>query len=119
LQGGWFYRSWIESEEYYKIKITADQCPRISKEWLMHERKALGDYWFLQEYFCEFHENIKSLFRMESIEAAIQDFDELEFDLDLDSEDLEAYEEPLIFDTDEAEEIEGLENINLGFDKGD
>jgi len=116
---GWFYRSWIESEEYYKIKITADQCPRISKEWLMHERKALGDYWFLQEYFCEFHENIKSLFRMESIEAAIQDFDELEFDLDLDSEDLEAYEEPLIFDTDEAEEIEGLENINLGFDKGD
>lgn len=118
---GWFYRSWIESEEYYKIKITADQCPRISKEWLVHERKALGDYWWLQEYYCEFHENIKSLFRMESIEAAIEDFDEINFDLDLDG--LEAYEEPLIFDTNEADEIEGLdgsdlEGLDMNFDRG-
>lgn len=80
---GWFYDTWANSNEFkLKIKITADQCPRISKEFLAEERKALGDRWYAQEYCCSFEENEAALFRSDVIQRAIRDFDELDFDLD-------------------------------------
>jgi hypothetical protein len=81
---GWFYHTWTGSEEFRKIKITADQCPRITKEFLREERKALGQYWFEQEYECEFHQSETSLFRMDVVDAAVIDFDEIDFDYDVD-----------------------------------
>ncbi|MGZ4865463.1 MAG: terminase large subunit domain-containing protein [Halobacteriota archaeon] len=81
---GWFYETWANSDEFKKIKITADQCPRISNEFLEQERKALGQYWYKQEYFCEFHQNEASLFHYDVIRRAIRDdIEELDFDLDL------------------------------------
>jgi phage terminase large subunit-like protein len=80
---GWFYDSWINSDEFKKIKITADQNPRISPEFLKQERKALGQYWYEQEYFCEFHQSEASLFRWDVIQRALcQDVEELDIDLD-------------------------------------
>ncbi len=79
---GWFYHTWTESEQFRKIKITADQCPRITREFLREERKALGQYWFEQEYECEFHQSETSLFRMDVVDAAVIDFDEIDFDYD-------------------------------------
>jgi hypothetical protein len=81
---GWFYHTWTESEEFRKIKITAGECPRITKEFLREERKALGQYWFEQEYECEFHQSETSLFRMDVVDAAVIGFDEIDFDYDVD-----------------------------------
>lgn len=42
-QRGWFYEAWTEGgEEWTRVKVTADQCPRISAEYLAGELKALG-----------------------------------------------------------------------------
>ena len=39
---GWYYDSWKGAAPWHRIKITADQCPRIAKEFLEEERKAIG-----------------------------------------------------------------------------
>jgi len=52
---GHFYKEW-EDREFEKIKITANECPRISKEFLEEEKKSLGDFYFRQEYLCEFED---------------------------------------------------------------
>lgn len=83
---GWFWDLWEHSSEFYKIKVTASECPRISKEFLASELKAMGKWWFDQEYGCIFTSNAASIFRLDLIEASIGDFPEL--DLGLDDEDL-------------------------------
>jgi hypothetical protein len=85
---GWFYDSWTNSDEFEKIKVTADQNPRISPEFLEQERKALGQYWYEQEYFCEFHQSEASLFRYDVIQRALcDDIEELDIDLDINAND--------------------------------
>jgi phage terminase large subunit-like protein len=36
---GFFHSEWTDGEGWRKVKITADQCPRIDKEWLERERQ--------------------------------------------------------------------------------
>lgn len=51
---GWFYEAWQKEQGWQRIKITAAQCPRISKQFLAEEQQALGNLWYRQEYECEF-----------------------------------------------------------------
>lgn len=51
---GWFYNEWANSSYWTKIRITANDCPRLSDEILEQERESLGEAWFRQEYLCEF-----------------------------------------------------------------
>lgn len=68
---GFFFKEWSESKAWKKIKITARECPRIAPEFLAEERLAFGDWWFRQEYLCEFSENVDAYFSYEEIEAAV------------------------------------------------
>src|SRR5262249_29630991 len=70
---GWLYEAWTGTEDWQRVKVTADQCPRISREFLEEERAALGPRWFGMEYFCEFGDAIDSVFREEDIRAALCD----------------------------------------------
>ncbi len=69
---GHFYEA-HKSNEFRVFTVTADQCPRISKEFLESERKALGDAAYRQEYFCEFLDTTDQVFKSEHIERAITD----------------------------------------------
>jgi len=54
---GHFHKIWMEGGvEWLKIKVTADQIPRISPEFLQNERLNMTDSMFQQEYFGEFQE---------------------------------------------------------------
>jgi hypothetical protein len=68
---GFFFSEWSDGVGWQKVKITADQCPRIDKEWLERERAMIGDWWYLQEYFCEFVETSDQVFSYEDIQAAL------------------------------------------------
>ncbi len=68
---GFFYSEFTDGIGWQKVKITADQCPRIDRDWLERERKMIGDWWYLQEYFCEFVETNDSVFSYADIQAAI------------------------------------------------
>lgn len=68
---GWFYESWIGSEPWERVEITADQCPRISPDFLCEERRALGPRWFAQEYFCSFEDVVGSIFSGDALAALL------------------------------------------------
>jgi hypothetical protein len=68
---GFFHSEWTDGQDWRKVKITADQCPRIDKEWLERERAMIGDWWYLQEYFCEFVETSDQVFSYDDISAAL------------------------------------------------
>jgi predicted phage terminase large subunit-like protein len=68
---GIFWHAWDQEPDWKKIKITADQCPRISKEFLDQERRASPNAWFEQEYCCKFVQEGGSIFK----ESWIQYFD--------------------------------------------
>ena len=51
---GEFHRAWTWDEDWERVQITADQCPRISPEHLAAERIRLGDALYRQEYFGAF-----------------------------------------------------------------
>jgi hypothetical protein len=70
---GFFHSEWTDGQGWQKVKITADQCPRIDKEWLEREREMIGDWWFLQEYFCEFVETNDQVFSYDDIQSALDD----------------------------------------------
>ena len=68
---GFFHSEWTDGDGWQKVKITADQCPRIDKEWLERERAMIGDWWYLQEYFCEFVETDDQVFSYDDIQSAL------------------------------------------------
>lgn len=69
---GHFFEEWENGGDIWeRIKITADENPRISKEFLEEERRSLGDFWYRQEYGCEFVESVDQVFGYELIMNAI------------------------------------------------
>jgi len=82
---GWFWEAYNRvmearakgGEEQWKlIKVTAEDCPRISKEFLANERAELGDLWYNQEFFCTFNNTINSVFSYDLIQAMVEDDNE-------------------------------------------
>jgi len=70
---GHFYETWEKGgPEWEKIKITADQCPRISKEFLEEEFAIMGPIKFSQEYKCEFVNDEFTVFTEELLEKMNQ-----------------------------------------------
>lgn len=52
---GWFYDGWAHGgDDWARIEVPADKCPRITAEFLDQERRALGESWYRQEYCCSF-----------------------------------------------------------------
>jgi hypothetical protein len=68
---GWFHEEWFSARKWDHVRITADQCPRITQEFLAEEREALGERWWLQEYFCEFMDVIDAVFAHADVIAAL------------------------------------------------
>ena len=70
---GWWYEAWVSREPWERYEIAASQCPRISDAFLEEERRTLGEWWFSQEYGCQFQNAINQPFSREDVERA---FDE-------------------------------------------
>jgi hypothetical protein len=70
---GWFYEAWHSNQDWQRYRITADMCPRISREFLEEEKVALGDWWYSQEYMCEFRDTMDQFFDSRSIEMVFTD----------------------------------------------
>lgn len=68
-RAGWFYSSWVGDEDWHRVRVTADQCPRIPKSFLEEERRALGARLYAMEYLCQFAEAIDSVFDADDVEA--------------------------------------------------
>jgi hypothetical protein len=72
-QRGWFFEEWHGKAAWKRTCITADRCRRIDPAFLEEEQAALGEKFFLQEYFCSFQSVGGALFTEEVIQAALSD----------------------------------------------
>jgi hypothetical protein len=70
---GWFYEEWQGPGAWERVRVTAEQCPRIDPAFLAGEREALGERWFRQEYLCSFEDVVDSVFDPEDIAATAAD----------------------------------------------
>jgi hypothetical protein len=68
---GWFFEEWQSPHPWQRVRVTADQCPRIAPDFLAEERAALGERWYAQEYFCEFLETIGACFSGKDVDACV------------------------------------------------
>lgn len=59
---GWFHEQWQSTEGWEKFRITADQCPRISAEYLARAQRELGPLIYAREFNCEFTSDDASIF---------------------------------------------------------
>jgi len=69
-----FYRS-FKSPNYWSQHVRAEECPRISKEFLEEQRDGIGDLRYRMEYEAEFVEGENSFFSQDLIRECIEDFD--------------------------------------------
>ena len=71
---GHFFKEWTEGgDTWERIQVTAYDCPRISREFLEEERQTMGDWWFRQEYLCEFVETEDQVFTYDQVMMALSD----------------------------------------------
>jgi len=71
---GHFYEAWKNGgDNWERIKFTAWENQRIDKAFLEEEKRTMGDWWFKQEYECEFMDSIDSIFTTGMVQAAITD----------------------------------------------
>jgi hypothetical protein len=68
---GWFFERWRSADPgWLKVEIPAEQCPRISEEFLEEQERELGPLLFRQEYRCEFVDSAETLFATAVVERA-------------------------------------------------
>lgn len=70
---GWWYEAWRSPEPWKRFQVPAEHCPRISAEFLDEERRTMGDWWFRQEYGCDFLDGQTQPFSREDIERAFSE----------------------------------------------
>ncbi len=70
---GWFYEAWRSQEKWHRVRTTARDCPRHTREDLAAERQGMGERWFNQEYLCSFEDIVGAVFSGEDIAAAFSD----------------------------------------------
>ncbi len=68
---GVFFEEWTGPHEWDRYEVSAEECPRISPEFLEEERAALPSYVYRQEYECSFEETEDQVFTTEMVERAV------------------------------------------------
>lgn len=73
---GWFWEAWSKGpffpehpKGWEKYTVTADECPRITKEFLEIQRTKMTDEDFDQEYFCRFKDPEGAYFNSKEVAA--------------------------------------------------
>lgn len=70
---GWWYEAWRSEEAWDRYLVPASQCPRIPPAFLEEERRSIGEFWFQQEYGCEFLDAQSQAFTRADIDKAFEE----------------------------------------------
>jgi hypothetical protein len=70
---GVFYEEWTKGEGWTRYEVPATTVPRIPPSFLTAEKRSMPEWWFAQEYLCEFRETEDQLWTHEMIEGARDD----------------------------------------------
>jgi hypothetical protein len=68
---GVFFEEWTGGKGWERYEVRAEECPRITPEFLEEEREALPSWVYRQEYECSFEETEDQVFTQEMVERAV------------------------------------------------
>jgi hypothetical protein len=68
---GLFYTEWESGHPWKRVRVTADDCPRITREFLDGERERMTEEIFMQEYYTQFNESEGAVFSSADIAASV------------------------------------------------
>jgi hypothetical protein len=68
---GVFFDEWTGGAGWERYEVPAEECPRITPEFLEEEREALPSWVYRQEYECSFEETEDQVFTHEMVERAV------------------------------------------------
>jgi hypothetical protein len=68
---GVFFEEWTGGAGWERYEVKAEECPRITPEFLEEEREALPSWVYRQEYECSFEETEDTVFTHEMVERAV------------------------------------------------
>jgi hypothetical protein len=69
---GWFFQAWTDGGLHWeRLMVTADDVPRISREFLERERAAMPHSKFMSEYYCQFSDAAEQVFSADLIRSAL------------------------------------------------
>jgi hypothetical protein len=88
---GFFWDTWANKDDWLKVKISADDCSRLTPEFLAEERATFPDWFFLQEYYNHFAEGTSSVFKPEDIDRAFKEGIFVRDEINMDLDDLDEY----------------------------
>ena len=71
---GFFYNAYCHRDEWFYREVWGQECPRISAEFLAKMRREMGDYFYAQEWECQFNDSVTGAFRSADIDAAVKDY---------------------------------------------
>ena len=68
---GFYWEVWSNGgPAWYRVQVTAAECPRITAEWLRIERDSLPERLYRQEYECSFEDIESQVFATELVTEA-------------------------------------------------
>lgn len=70
---GFFYDVWHNQDDWLKIRIPWQKCPRLTTEEVERERTSFPSWFFRQEMECSFEEGNQSIINPEAIRRAFKD----------------------------------------------
>jgi len=69
---GVFYEAWqTGGAEWTRFEVPATECPRIPPEFLEVESRSMGEFFYSQEYMCQFQEPVDQFFSDAELAAAL------------------------------------------------
>ena len=68
---GVFFEEWTGGREWDRYRVPAEECPRITPEFLAEERATLPSYIYRQEYECSFEDTEDQIFTHEMVQVAV------------------------------------------------
>lgn len=68
---GIFFEEWSRGHGWERYEVPANECPRISGEFLAEERRALPRRVYRQEYECSFEDTEDQVFSFEDVAGAL------------------------------------------------
>lgn len=70
---GFFYEEYFGEGDWERYKVTADECPRFTRDFLDEERRTMPHSVFMREYYCEPMETDDQCFSYDEIYGAMDD----------------------------------------------
>jgi hypothetical protein len=73
---GHFFDAFQHRDEWFYREVPASACSRIKPEFLAEQRRKTGEYFYAQEWECQFNDATTGAFRAADIDAAVQEYDD-------------------------------------------